>query len=163
MIRAVIFDFGQTIVPEDTWTPRADSAMLMPGVIEALSSIDVSKGIWANTRNTDSDMIRAWLKGAGIEEYIKWIVTSFEIGHRKPDFQFFRCALDRCGLLPTEVLLVGNPLNTDIAGGNAAGIKTVYLADPVYRSADDRRTNAIPTYVIDTLYQLPALVHELMR
>jgi FMN phosphatase YigB (HAD superfamily) len=58
------------------------------------------------------------------------------------------------------VLFVGNQLNTDIAGAEAFGIRTVWLSGPAYRSDDDAPCDASPTYTIRTLDDLPALLRR---
>ena len=64
----------------------------------------------------------------------------------------------RCGLAKDDVLFIGNQLNTDIAGGEAFGIRTVWLCGSDYRSLDDRPCDARATYTIATLDCLPALI-----
>jgi FMN phosphatase YigB (HAD superfamily) len=162
MLKAVIFDFGQTIMPE-TLSIRQDCPVeLMPGITEAMSQIMLPKGIWANTKEATASQIRSWLKRAGLDAYIQWVVTSFEIGHRKPSLEFFTSAQRECGLRASEIVFVGNQLNTDILGANNAGIRSVYLADARYRSADDLpETQIIPAYTIETLFDLPRLIQSL--
>ncbi len=135
---------------------------LMPGVFEAMTQITLPKGIWANTRETPASQIRSWLKRAGLDAYIQWVVTSFEIGYRKPSLQFFTSALAQCGLCGSEIVFVGNQLNTDILGANNAGIRSIYLADAIYRSVDDSPdTQVEPAYTIETLFDLPRLIQSL--
>jgi hypothetical protein len=43
--------------------------------------------------------------------FFAWIVTSVDVGFRKPVPEFFDFALRKCGLGPDEVLFVGNQLN----------------------------------------------------
>jgi hypothetical protein len=53
MLRAVIFDFGHTIMREDSCTDpylRDCPIALMPGAREAIENIILPKGIWANTQ-----------------------------------------------------------------------------------------------------------------
>jgi len=134
----------------------------MPGVFEALTQITLTKGIWANTRDTTALQIRYWLKRAQLDAYIQWVITSFEIGYRKPSLEFFTSALMQCGLRASEIVFVGNQLNTDIVGANNAGIRNVYLADEKYRSPDESpETPVTPTYTIDSLLELPRLIQRL--
>ena len=67
------------------------------------------------------------------------------------------------GMERGDVLFVGNQLNTDIAGANGYGIRSVYLGDDAYRSADDRPTSALPSYTVQSLRELPGLVEQLGR
>jgi putative hydrolase of the HAD superfamily len=91
----------------------------------------------------------------------RWVMTSFDAGARKPAPQFFEYALGQCGLGREDVLFVGNQLNTDVAGGQAFGIPTVWLSGPEYHSADDRPCDASPAYTIRTLHDLPILLQRL--
>lgn len=76
--------------------------------------------------------------------------------------EFFQYALARCGFAKDDVLFVGNQLNTDIAGAEAFGIRTVWLSGPAYRSDDDAPCDASPTYTIQTLHDLPALLQRIL-
>ena len=64
------------------------------------------------------------------------------------------------GVAAGDVLFVGNQLNTDIAGGAAYGIRTVYLSDAGYRSVDDAG-GGVPSFTIQTLVELPELIDQL--
>jgi FMN phosphatase YigB (HAD superfamily) len=161
-MKAVIFDFGHTIMREASCAdPRLENCPieLMPGAREAVETIQLPKGIWANTRVATAGDIRKWLVRACLNDRISWVAASFELGCRKPEPEFFKRALAVCGLRATEVLFVGNQLDTDIAGANRAGIRSVYLAGSAYRSADERVTpEAQPAFTIETLFELPALI-----
>ena len=89
------------------------------------------------------------------------MITSVDAGARKPAPEFFQYALARCRLTKNDVLFVGNQLNSDIAGGEAFGIRTVWLCGPAHGSLDDGPCSARATYTMDTLYSLPALVQRL--
>ena len=105
--------------------------------------------------------VRGWLHRAGLGPLFKWVVTSVDARARKPAPEFFQYALARCGLTKNDVLFVGNQLNTDIAGGEAFGIRTVWLCGPTHRSLDDGPCSARASYTMDTLYSLPALLQKL--
>jgi putative hydrolase of the HAD superfamily len=166
MIRAVIFDLGHTIMDELWYRHiplRSRPVRLMPGVLQTLPRIPLSKGIWANTKRATESGIRAWLRRANIDRHFKWVVTSVDAGYRKPDPRFFDFALNRSGLHKQEVLFVGNQLNTDIKGAALSGIQSVWLSGASYRSPDDTLdTGGVrPTYAIPRLHDLPALVERL--
>lgn len=167
MKKAVIFDFGHTIRDELQYKGIEFSSapvVLMPHVQEILPKIRLKMGIWANSKADGSD-IKKWLKRASIDKYFDWIITSSEVGFRKPHREFFRIALDRCGLIRTEVLFVGNQLNTDIQGANEYGIDSIFLAGESYHSPDDDealRGKVQPTYTIETLQELPNLMDKII-
>jgi HAD superfamily hydrolase (TIGR01493 family) len=166
LIRAVAFDFGHTLVEEqrDASIPLETSAVhLMPAVSETLPCIPVPLAVWANTRTARGTDLQQVLDRAGIGRFFSWVVTSVDAGFRKPAPQFFEFALRKCGLARDEVLFVGNQLNTDIAGGQEYGIRTVWLSGSVYRSTDETLSvrGIRPTHRIRTLCQLPSLLESL--
>lgn len=161
-LRAVAFDWGHTVMDErrDRDLPLAERPIhLMPGVAEVLPRIDLPLALWANTRLDRESDVRAWLDRAGLA--FRWVVTSVDAGARKPAPQFFDYALARCGLTASDVVLVGNQLNTDVAGAEGFGIATVWLSGPDYRSADDAPGGATPRHTIQTLAELPALLQRI--
>ena len=167
MLKAVIFDFGHTIIDElkDSDIPLKQRPIsLMPGLPDTLSQINLDMGIWANTRQVREPGVRLWLRRAGINSYFRWVVTSADAGVRKPEAQFFSYALRKCGMKSKEILFVGNQLNTDIKGANDYGIRCVWLSGVAYRSPDDDPAflgRVKPTHVVESLKQLPSLVKSL--
>jgi putative hydrolase of the HAD superfamily len=136
---------------------------LMPGVQDALGALVHPLALWANTREAREPEVRAWLARAGLDQRFQWVVTSVDARHRKPAPEFFAYALAKCGVPREQVLFVCNQLNTDVAGAEAVGIRTVWLSDNAYRSADDAPCEARPSYTIPTLSDLPDLVRRVRR
>jgi FMN phosphatase YigB (HAD superfamily) len=163
-VKVLALDWGHTLMDErrDRHIPLDDRpAHLMPGVREALGAITLPKAVWANTREGDERHVRAWLMRAGLGSLFSWVITSTDAGARKPFPRFFSYALARCGCASDDVLFVGNQLNTDVAGANGVGIRSVWLAGEAYRSDDDRPCDAKPTYTIQELIDLPELLRRL--
>jgi HAD superfamily hydrolase (TIGR01493 family) len=166
LIRAVAFDFGHTLVDEqkDASIPlELRPIHLMPDVSEVLPRIPVPLAVWANTQTATSSDLQQFLDRARIGRFFAWVVTSVDVGFRKPAPQFFDFALRKCELARDEVLFVGNQLNTDIAGGQEYGIRTIWLSGSAYRSADETLSlqDVRPTHSIHTLRQLPSLLESL--
>ena len=164
-VKVLALDWGNTLMDErrDRDIPLDHRpAHVMPGVREALRAIAVPLAVWANTREGDERHVRAWLTRAGLHDLFTWVITSADAGARKPSARFFAYALARCGCAPGDVLFVGNQLNTDVAGANRAGIRSVWLAGEAFRSDDDRPCGASPTYTIESLADLPELVRQLV-
>jgi HAD superfamily hydrolase (TIGR01509 family) len=61
------------------------------------------------------------LERAGLGSYLDVVVSSAEIGARKPDPQVFRAALERLGIAPERALHIGDA-EGDRAGAQAAGL-----------------------------------------
>lgn len=166
VIKAVAFDFGHTLVDEQkdaSISLESRPVHLMPGVSEILLHLVIPLAVWANTRTATGTDLRHFLDRAGVGRFFAWVVTSVDAGFRKPAPQFFELALRKCGLAQHEVLFVGNQLNTDVAGGQNYGIRTVWLSGSAYRSADETLSpqDVHPTYTIPTLREFPSLLESL--
>lgn len=83
--------------------------------------------------NSFGHLQRRRLERAGILPYFEDTYISMDIGYDKPDIRFFQEALRRCGLQPSEVLMIGDSMTTDVLGAQAAGIEALFF---------DRRSNA---------------------
>lgn len=157
-MRLIAFDWGHTLMNE-----RLTGALLMPDVRETLPLLPLPLAVWANTRTAREREVRDWLARGGIDKYFAWVVTSVDAGVRKPAAGFFEFALARCGVPKEQVLFVGNQLNTDVAGGEGFGIRTVLVTGPDYRSEDDDALErCVPSYTIERLRELPELVQVLL-
>jgi len=166
-LKAVMFDWGHTILEED-WgreLPLNTAPVnLMPGVLEVLPQINLPMGVWANTRSYSASDIELWLNRAGIGDFFGCVVTSSDVGFRKPDARFFSAALDKCGFGRDEVLFIGNQLNSDIKGANDFGIKNVWLSGAAYKSKEDTLSSdkVTPTYTINSLLEVPAIIEQMI-
>jgi len=144
-LKLVAFDVGHTLIDEridaSTFVPPV---RLMPGVKEVLPQIQVPMAAWSNTKTAREAEVRNLLRAAGIAHFFNWVTTSVDAGCRKPDPNFFKFALQQCGLRQGEVLFVGNQLNTDVCGGVECGIRTVWISGEAYRSPEDTPGNLSP-------------------
>lgn len=86
-----------------------------------------------------------------IAKYFDHIIISEAIGMAKPSPDIFEYALKCAGETdPSKVLMIGDSLTSDIAGGNRAGIDTCWY-NPLYKA---NHTQIRPVYTIHTLKQL---------
>jgi FMN phosphatase YigB (HAD superfamily) len=165
-IKVIAFDVGHTLIDE-----RIDAATFvppvhaMPHVADALLQMDLPLAAWSNTASAREAEVRSLLTAAGIGRFFRWVVTSIDAGCRKPSAAFFRFALERCGVCETEVLFVGNQLNTDICGGRDCRIRTVWLSGEAHRSPEETLSSAEvkPDYSIDSMAELPALLQRIRK
>ena len=67
-------------------------------------------------------------------------------------------ALERLGLPPERCMMVGDRLETDIAMGQHAGMLTAVTLTGVSKREDVDRMAVPPSYVIENLGELPALI-----
>src|SRR5688572_20849888 len=90
--KAIAFDWGHTIMDErqDGDVPLAVRPIhLMPGVSDVLPQIALPLALWANTRVAGEADVRGWLARAGLSHLFRWVVTSVDVGARKPAPRFF--------------------------------------------------------------------------
>lgn len=85
-----------------------------------------------------------------LRSFFNVIVISGELMTKKPDSAIFKVVLQRLDMKPSDVLMIGNSLNSDIQGGNIAGITTVWLN----RDKKKNDTDIIPDFEIGSLYEM---------
>lgn len=86
--------------------------------------------------------------------YFSQLFISEQIGFSKPSAEFFNACLKRLNetepVFPEDVVMVGDSLSSDIAGGIAAGMQTVY-----YNPRNKEIPSEIkPDHVIRSLFEL---------
>jgi putative hydrolase of the HAD superfamily len=80
--------------------------------------------------NGASDVQRAKLARTPFADAFGAIVISVEVDIAKPDPRIFAVALERLGVVASEAVMVGDSRPRDIAGGRAAGLRTVLIDRP---------------------------------
>lgn len=71
--------------------------------------------------------LRSVLAGVGLAAAVDEVVVSAEVGASKPDRTVFEAALERLRCKAEQALFVGDSLETDVAGAQAAGIRALLL------------------------------------
>jgi putative hydrolase of the HAD superfamily len=125
------------------FTPLPDAAP----VLGALRAAGIRTAVVSNWDCSLDDV----LAGLGLGGLLNTVVTSAVAGARKPDPEIFRIALARLRCAPERALFVGDSLEVDIAGGQAAGVRSLLL-DRGAGAADPGEVERI-----STLDNLPAL------
>ncbi len=113
---------------------------LYPRVKEALETLR-QKGFRLWLLSNAQQVFTAFeLRHLQLGEEFDEVYLSSDFGCRKPDLRFFRAMLEEQKLDPRRCLMIGNDLDTDIAGAKNAGLDTLYmhtnLTPPDQRSAD---------------------------
>ena len=90
------------------------------------------------------------LADSGIDKYLDGIFISYELGYPKPKKEFFDgCAKQIADYDPTESIIVGDSLTSDIQGGINAGMITCH-----YNRWGDVYDKIKPDYSINHLSEL---------
>lgn len=113
--------------------------------------------------NGFADVQRSRFAASGLGAYIDRYFVSEEVGVNKPDGAFFAHVLEELGNPdPRSCLVVGDSLTSDIAGGNAAGIDTVWFdRTGTHRETGPDGSEVIaPTYRITRLVELKTIVFD---
>lgn len=99
----------------------------------------------------------------GIHDLFDGILISSDHGCKKPDERFFQILSERYGLLPEESLMIGNDMETDIAGAKQAGMDSFYIHSAI--SPQTQRNSDIKHNCADysmARMNLRALCHRLL-
>jgi len=99
----------------------------MEGAMELLNSLKgkIKLGI---ITNGFTQLQQARLEHTGLKEYFDLLVISEQVGSAKPHKAIFDHAVSQMGVMNREhVLMVGDNPDTDILGGNNAGLHTCWL------------------------------------
>jgi putative hydrolase of the HAD superfamily len=106
--------------------------------------------------------IKQWEKliGLGIHHLFDVVATSEELGFEKPQKEIFLFAVEKLGLSPADCMIVGDRLDTDILGGNNAGMKTVHLKKGKYGRASPSSEGEAPDLEIDELTEITSVLEQ---
>ncbi len=106
--------------------------------------------------------VKQWEKliDLGIHHLFDVVATSEELGFSKPQKEIFLHAVEKLGLSPEECIMVGDRLDTDILGGNLAGIKTVYLRKGKYGTESPRKDEETPDFEIDDFVEITNILEQ---
>lgn len=100
--------------------------------------------------NGASDIQRAKIDCLQIEPWFDAIVVSCEAGFGKPDVRVFNIVLSALGVAPEAALMVGDNLERDVAGAQAAGMKGAWLN----RAGNPRNGGTTPDIEVPDLLEL---------
>lgn len=92
----------------------------------------------------------------GLPGYFSFVVFSQDIGADKPDPRIFLAACEQVSCAPSELMHVGDSLESDVAGANAVGAISVWLN----REARRNGTGIVPDYEVQSLAELAEILRR---
>jgi FMN phosphatase YigB (HAD superfamily) len=106
---------------------------------------------------------RRVLAEAGLLEAFDAVLISDEVGIRKPRREIFAAVLGALGCAPSEVLHVGDQLESDVGGAAELGLRTAWITRRVADTAGARAryTGPAPDHVVADLAEISALTSGL--
>jgi putative hydrolase of the HAD superfamily len=140
----------------DAWhRAERDGHRLFDDVTETLEAARDAGIRLAIVTNGPSGAQRAKLEALGIDDSFDAVFISAEVGAAKPDPAIFDFAIEELDADPATTWHVGDLLDKDVAGAQAAGIRGVWLNRLGETAADG---DAVPDLEITSLRELlPAL------
>lgn len=73
----------------------------------------------------------------------------------KPSSDFFFAATTRLDLSPRAVAMVGDDVESDVAGAREAGLRAVAVRTGKFRPADEQRGRQVADAMLDSIADLP--------
>jgi HAD superfamily hydrolase (TIGR01509 family) len=98
------------------------------GLPEALARA-LKAGLKLGVLSNSEGQIERLLGRVGLAQYFDEIVDSSVVGLEKPDIRVFKLAATRLGLLPKQLVYIGDIPDVDVFGARKAGMSAV-LIDP---------------------------------
>ena len=94
------------------------------------------------------------LEASGLSDYIKDIFISEKIGFSKPHIKYFEYCLERIPADKNEILVIGDSLTSDMAGGINAGLDTCW-----FNPANKENSLGLPiTYTVNSMEGIKKLL-----
>jgi len=102
--------------------------VLIPGMAQTLKELGQTFTLTIVSNTHSASVVPRQLAAMGATEHIAHIVTSLEVGYRKPHSQIYRAALERADADPARVIFVGDTWDADFEGPRAHGMEAVLVA-----------------------------------
>jgi 2-C-methyl-D-erythritol 2,4-cyclodiphosphate synthase len=118
-------DIGHLFPDTDDSYKGADSLTLCSRVTEIMKEKGYVIAIASNSYQAQQERRT---KLAGLDKYIDYYFTSMDMGVEKPSVEFFNRCFERLGNpSKDEMIMIGDSLTADVAGGKGAGIATIWF------------------------------------
>ncbi len=105
---------------------------------------------------------RFWQTELGLQMDIGGFVDGLEFASGvnaiiigKPSSDFFQIAIDDMGLNSSEVIMIGDDIDSDVGGAQKVGLRGVLVKTGKYRQAYAEASEIKPDLVIDSIADLP--------
>ena len=121
-------------ITQNYWHPEEDAVP----VIKELSKQGYRLGIISNA--SDDNDVQTLVDKLGVRAYLDVVLSSANVGIRKPNPQIFQIALNRWGASPDQAAMVGDRLDADIQGAHNCGMPGIWIT----RRADIPAKSELP-------------------
>jgi putative hydrolase of the HAD superfamily len=143
-------DHAQTAALVEAYLSEWNTAVVYPpGVADLVGALADRFRLAVVTNTHQADLVAAHLSAMGIAGLFEAVVTSVEVGWRKPHPAIYTAALECLGITAGNAVFVGDSFIADYAGPTAVGL-TAFLIDP------DQQHSVPPGRRLSSLHELPA-------
>ena len=139
---------------EAYWGTYVEEMELFGGVRETLVELQETGVDVAIVSNLTTRIQMEKIDALGIEAHVDLVLTSEETGREKPASDMFTLPLAQLDRRPSEAVMVGNDVESDIEGGNAVGLTTVLFNGETDGEAGHRQ----PDHQIDAFSEVLEVV-----
>ncbi|NIB99593.1 HAD family hydrolase [Halobacterium sp. R2-5] len=136
------------------WDAYVEEMTLFDGVRETLADLRDAGVDVAIVSNLTTRIQLAKIDALGIGPDVDLVLTSEETGREKPASDMFTLPLAKLDRRPSETVMVGDDVDTDIEGGNAVGLTTVLFNGDAGDATGHRR----PDHQIDAFREVLEVV-----
>jgi HAD superfamily hydrolase (TIGR01549 family) len=147
--------FELSVPPEQLWGQyrrrMPELASCHPDDLDALKRLRHAGWRIGIVTNGMTDNQRGKIRNTGLDRLVDAWCISDDVGIRKPDPEIFRLAAERCGSdCGQGGWMIGDSLVLDIAGGHAAGLRTIWL-QPKRRPDSWAFVGPAPDVIVDSV------------
>jgi len=133
---------------EAYWDAYVAEMELFDGVVETLAALQEAGLEVAVVTNLTTRIQMKKIEELGIDDHVDLVMTSEETGREKPSSVMFTLPMAQLDVRPSETVMVGDSVSSDVEGGNALGLTTVLFnndaTDLDHREQPDHRIESFP-------------------
>jgi HAD superfamily hydrolase (TIGR01509 family) len=144
----------------EVWRPAHAVLGAAAAMLDSLHTRGLKTGVVANAWPEPGRLLRADADAFGLAPLLDTIVTSDDVGARKPRPEIFLAACRALGIDPAATVFVGDSLESDVQGAAEVGMTTVQA---MWFRADDTEMPIEPDFTAFTPMDVLNAVRRLQR
>lgn len=125
----------------------------LPGIGDLLAGLARRHRLAVVSNTHEPDLVPFHLAAMGVGDLVDTVVTSVEVGVRKPSPAIYAEALTRLGIAASAAVFVGDNPTADYFGPLAAGMRAAFLIDPAAR-----HSAVPPAHRLSSVFDLPSVL-----
>jgi len=140
-----------------------DSLELRPYAKKLLRMVAENCKLGLVSNFTYAPVVHASLRKLGINHFFNAILTSDEVGWRKPHKRIFEEILNKLKVEAENTIFVGDSPLEDIKGAQASGMKTIFVSSQFNSFKDLHESNQKPDFAASDLHDLYRCLSEILH